>query len=112
MLARILIIRAHRHGCLQVALVIYLSSLYRLSEALSASIPPPFCRIRFIPSLLSMERIRRIFERELSDASYEPLEGGSERPDGERIEHSKQEPFSWIDYSVFVLLGVAMLWAW
>jgi len=59
-----------------------------------------------------MERIRRIFENQLGDVSYEPLEGGSERPDGERIEHSKQDDFSWIDYSVFVLLGVAMLWAW
>jgi len=59
-----------------------------------------------------MERIRRIFENQLGDVSYEPLEGGSERPDGERIEHGKQDDFSWIDYSVFVLLGVAMLWAW
>ena len=58
-----------------------------------------------------MERIRRIFERESSDASYEPLEGGSERPNGEHIEVDEQV-FSWTDYSVFVLLGVAMLWAW
>lgn len=56
-----------------------------------------------------MERIRKIFERE---TSYEPLEGGSERPDGEEIVHPKHTDFSWIDYTIFVLLGVAMLWAW
>ncbi|KAF2015520.1 nucleoside transporter family [Aaosphaeria arxii CBS 175.79] len=58
-----------------------------------------------------MERIRKIFERRIS---YEPLEGGSEGPNGEQIEHPKQHAgaFSWIDYSVFLLLGVAMLWAW
>ncbi|KAH7125531.1 nucleoside transporter family [Dendryphion nanum] len=56
-----------------------------------------------------MERIRRIFERE---TSYEPLEGGSERPDGEQIVHPRNTAFSWIDYTIFVLLGIAMLWAW
>ncbi|KAF3033874.1 hypothetical protein E8E12_001582 [Didymella heteroderae] len=61
---------------------------------------------------MSMKRMRRIFERETErEASYEPLEGGSERPDGERIEGS-DTPFSWTAYSVFLLLGVAMLWAW
>ena len=60
-----------------------------------------------------MERIRQIFHRELDESSYEPLEGGSERPDGERIEHDELDGvFSWIDYAVFLLLGVAMLWAW
>lgn len=59
-----------------------------------------------------MKRIRRIFERETErEASYEPLEGGSERPDGERIEAS-DNAFSWTVYGVFLLLGVAMLWAW
>ncbi|KAH9866789.1 hypothetical protein J1614_008482 [Plenodomus biglobosus] len=58
-----------------------------------------------------MERIRRLFERQDEAASYEPLTGGSERPDGERISADEQ-PFSWTDYSVFLLLGIAMLWAW
>jgi equilibrative nucleoside transporter 1/2/3 len=58
-----------------------------------------------------MERIRQIFERENSAASYEPLEGGSERPDGEGIV-AEDQAFSWTDYAVFTLLGVAMLWAW
>lgn len=56
-----------------------------------------------------MERIRQLFQRE---TSYEPLEGGSESPEGEQIVHPKNQSFSWVDYSVFLLLGVAMLWAW
>ncbi|KAJ4342120.1 hypothetical protein N0V95_007030 [Ascochyta clinopodiicola] len=61
---------------------------------------------------MSMKRMRRIFERQTErEALYEPLEGGSERPDGERIEGSN-DAFSWTAYSVFLLLGVAMLWAW
>lgn len=59
-----------------------------------------------------MGLIRRLFEREDPEASYAPLEGGSERPDGERIEDSEQPEYSRVDYYVFLLLGVAMLWAW
>lgn len=46
------------------------------------------------------------------DASYQPLEGGSEGLNGQPIEHPSQQEFSWIDYSIFMLLGIAMLWAW
>lgn len=56
-----------------------------------------------------MERIRDFLRRR---SSYEPLEGGSEGPDGERIEDPKHRKFSWIDYGVFFLLGISMLWAW
>ncbi|KAF2751151.1 nucleoside transporter family [Sporormia fimetaria CBS 119925] len=56
-----------------------------------------------------MDRLRQLLR---GDPSYEPLEGGSETPDGERIEEAADQSFSWVDYSVFVLLGVAMLWAW
>ncbi|XTI90594.1 nucleoside transporter-domain-containing protein [Cenococcum geophilum] len=56
-----------------------------------------------------MERIRDFLQRR---SSYEPLEGGSESPDGERIEDPKHRKFSWIDYAVFFLLGISMLWAW
>ncbi|OCL14450.1 hypothetical protein AOQ84DRAFT_384710 [Glonium stellatum] len=56
-----------------------------------------------------MDRIRALLRR---TPSYEPLEGGSESPDGERIEHPKDRKFSWIDYSIFFLLGICMLWAW
>lgn len=57
-----------------------------------------------------MDRVRRLLQH---DQPYEPLEGGSETPDGARIdEEEDKEPFSWTDYSIFLLLGVAMLWAW
>ncbi|KAF2107164.1 nucleoside transporter-domain-containing protein [Lophiotrema nucula] len=56
-----------------------------------------------------MDRLRKLFERR---DSYEPLEGGSEGPNGEQIPRPKERRFSWIVYSVFLLLGVAMLWAW
>ncbi|KAF1847351.1 uncharacterized protein K460DRAFT_414119 [Cucurbitaria berberidis CBS 394.84] len=59
-----------------------------------------------------MERVRQIFERENARVSYERLEGGSEDVDGEPIEQAEGQAFSWTDYSVFLLLGVAMLWAW
>ncbi|CAO2651640.1 Nn.00g042100.m01.CDS01 [Neocucurbitaria sp. VM-36] len=59
-----------------------------------------------------MDRVRQIFERENTRASYERLEGGSEDANGEPIELSEDQPFSWVDYSIFFLLGVAMLWAW
>ncbi|KAF1917348.1 nucleoside transporter-domain-containing protein [Ampelomyces quisqualis] len=59
-----------------------------------------------------MNRLRQVFGDDAPDHSYEPLEGSSERPDGERIEHTGARLFSWTDYSVFLLLGVAMLWAW
>jgi equilibrative nucleoside transporter 1/2/3 len=58
-----------------------------------------------------MDRLRRVFG-DTPDQAYEPLEGGSERPDGERIEDTGAQQFSWTDYSVFLLLGIAMLWAW
>jgi equilibrative nucleoside transporter 1/2/3 len=60
----------------------------------------------------TMDRLRRVFGDDTPEQSYEPLEGGSERPDGESIEDTGAQHFSWTDYSVFLLLGVAMLWAW
>jgi equilibrative nucleoside transporter 1/2/3 len=59
-----------------------------------------------------MDRLRRALGNDTPEQNYEPLEGGSERPDGEHIEDMESQKFSWTDYSVFLLLGVAMLWAW
>lgn len=61
-----------------------------------------------------MSALARLFRRDSAPASptYEAIEGGSETPNGERIEHSGDQVFSWVDYSIFVLLGVSMLWAW
>ena len=56
-----------------------------------------------------MERVKKLFQRKVS---YEPLEGGSEGLDGEQSVYSEHDRFSWTDYSIFLLLGIAMLWAW
>jgi equilibrative nucleoside transporter 1/2/3 len=65
-----------------------------------------------------MDRFRRLF---VSPPAYEPLDEEDEvntsedirdshvTPDGER---SIKKIFSWTEYSIFLALGVAMLWAW
>ncbi|KAL1390422.1 nucleoside transporter family [Phyllosticta capitalensis] len=57
-----------------------------------------------------MDRVRKMFGQE--EQAYEPLEGGSVAPDGERIEDEEKRSFTWLEYGIFLLLGVAMLWAW
>ncbi|KAF2030714.1 hypothetical protein EK21DRAFT_88632 [Setomelanomma holmii] len=59
-----------------------------------------------------MDRVRRLLDNEAPDQAYEPLQGRDESAEDERIEGGDTQKFSWIDYSVFLLLGVAMLWAW
>ena len=55
-----------------------------------------------------MERIRDALKRR-QQPSYEPLDGGS---DSQLIESPHKPRFSWLEYSIFLLLGVSMLWAW
>lgn len=56
-----------------------------------------------------MERIQEALKRS-SSASYEPLIADSE-DDGDP-KPSVAKSFSWLDYSIFLLLGISMLWAW
>lgn len=60
----------------------------------------------------TMERIKSLFvPAKASSDEYEPLADD----DSGTLEGSTYEdgaPFSWIEYSIFVLIGVAMLWAW
>jgi equilibrative nucleoside transporter 1/2/3 len=65
-----------------------------------------------------MERIRRLF---VSPPAYEPLGAEDDVNTGEDTRDSHLTPdedrsikkrFSWTEYSVFLALGVAMLWAW
>ncbi|KAK3082376.1 hypothetical protein LTS18_004288 [Coniosporium uncinatum] len=57
-----------------------------------------------------MDRLRRTLRR---SPSYEPLSNGNQEEGGsgatQQVEHNA---FSWLDYSIFFLLGIAMLWAW
>ncbi|KAH8724281.1 nucleoside transporter-domain-containing protein [Phaeosphaeriaceae sp. PMI808] len=59
-----------------------------------------------------MERLRNVFGRDTPEQAYEPLEGSPEHLDGDQIEDSEDQKFSWTAYAVFLLLGVAMLWSW
>ena len=55
-----------------------------------------------------MERIRNALQRR-QQPSYEPLDGAS---DSQIIENPHKSRFSWLEYSIFLLLGISMLWAW
>lgn len=45
---------------------------------------------------------------------YEPLTTEEPTPFDEStlLKVDSEVPFSWVEYSIFALLGVAMLWAW
>lgn len=55
-----------------------------------------------------MERIRNALKQRRSPA-YEPLGDDS---DGNEPRRARKPRFSWLEYSIFLLLGVSMLWAW
>ncbi|CEF83172.1 hypothetical protein SNK05_008079 [Fusarium graminearum] len=65
-----------------------------------------------------MDRVRKALGRQHSSTStseYEPLTGNEEATPLEgstQLEGQHELPFSWVEYSIFGLLGVAMLWAW
>ena len=63
-----------------------------------------------------MDRVKRAFGRRTSTASeYEPLTGAEEANvlEGSAVLEGQHElPFSWMEYGIFALLGMAMLWAW
>ncbi|KAJ5477275.1 hypothetical protein N7539_007419 [Penicillium diatomitis] len=58
-----------------------------------------------------MDRIRRMFT---DHVSYEPLDDSPEVDGGEaEVDHDRvQGRFSRLEYGVFFLLGISMLWAW
>ncbi|KAK3692514.1 nucleoside transporter-domain-containing protein [Podospora appendiculata] len=58
-----------------------------------------------------MDRIRSMFApKKVDDGEYEPLTDDSITLEGSTSE--EEEPFSWIEYLIFALIGAAMLWAW
>ncbi|KAI5928646.1 nucleoside transporter-domain-containing protein [Camillea tinctor] len=63
-----------------------------------------------------MDRVRSFFQKQdVSEQEYQPLNEETPIADGSsesHVEHDHDVPFSWIEYSIFTLLGVAMLWAW
>ncbi|RYP38057.1 hypothetical protein DL768_010823 [Monosporascus sp. mg162] len=62
-----------------------------------------------------MDRIRSFLQRNKTDEpEYEPLNEESQSHERTLSSHNVADdaPFSWIEYGIFTLLGVAMLWAW
>jgi equilibrative nucleoside transporter 1/2/3 len=57
--------------------------------------------------------MRSIFAKPAEDQEYTPVGDGTEDGDDETLTSIPEGvPFSWLEYSVFLMLGVAMLWAW
>lgn len=56
-----------------------------------------------------MERIRKFWQPE---QDYEPIDGDPIEEEIDDNETKPRGPFSWTEYFIFLLLGVAMLWAW
>ncbi|CAJ2509917.1 Uu.00g058170.m01.CDS01 [Anthostomella pinea] len=60
-----------------------------------------------------MDRIRSLFQKGEDEQEYQPLSEESQSPEGLPGRHAEDgAPFSWVEYGIFALLGVAMLWAW
>jgi equilibrative nucleoside transporter 1/2/3 len=62
------------------------------------------------------DRVRALF-RSRPSVEYERIEDDPNDEDVRRPvliipDKHGEEPFSWFEYSIFVLLGIAMLWAW
>ena len=56
-----------------------------------------------------MDRVRKLWQGE---QAYEPLEDVTAGGD-EEIQATPRKPgFSYVEYSIFLLLGISMLWAW
>lgn len=54
-----------------------------------------------------------MFKKPVDDQEYEPLQPEIEEGDDDTLTSTPEDvPFSWLEYFVFMLLGVAMLWAW
>lgn len=61
----------------------------------------------------NMDRIRSFFQKREPEQEYAPLTEDSQFLENTRSnEQDHGVPFSWMEYGIFALLGVAMLWAW
>jgi len=61
-----------------------------------------------------LDRLRAMFAKSVDDQEYEPLSGDEDdvrRPASVTTEEI-EEAFSYFEYSIFFVLGIAMLWAW
>ncbi|KAI0914403.1 putative nucleoside transporter protein [Ustulina deusta] len=59
-----------------------------------------------------MDRFRSLFQKgEADDQEYRPLYDEGVAPGPESTDEH-DVPFSWVEYGIFGVLGIAMLWAW
>ncbi|RDW65527.1 hypothetical protein BP5796_10219 [Coleophoma crateriformis] len=69
-------------------------------------------------SRTALERVKAILFKKSDGEDYEPLVPSESVADLEEDGHEGNddgrpgESFSWLEYSIFMMLGVAMLWAW
>ncbi len=57
-----------------------------------------------------MDRIRNALKQWRSSPIYEPLDDGSDTPENHQRKYTQR--FSWLEYTIFLLIGISMLWAW
>jgi hypothetical protein len=67
-----------------------------------------------LQDLSRMDHIRRLFK---TQQRYEPIdeyrdEVATSEDGAEDVLESKENPFSQVEYWIFLLMGIAMLWAW
>lgn len=55
-----------------------------------------------------MDRVRKLFTSE--EQQYEPLDSSETEGDGQPTQ--KEPRIRYVEYSIFLLLGISMLWAW
>lgn len=56
-----------------------------------------------------MDRIRKALKKQRSSPTYEPLDDGS---NAQAAQTARGGQLSWLEYSIFLVLGISMLWAW
>ncbi|RMZ75622.1 hypothetical protein DV738_g5364, partial [Chaetothyriales sp. CBS 135597] len=83
------------------------------------SMPATYSHSHELQPISNMDRVKKLFRPE---PAYEPIQDAALEPDepDEPVDAAEtddevgqnESTFWWIDYSIFLLLGVAMLWAW
>ena len=56
-----------------------------------------------------MDKARRLLQR---PQTYDAIREDNMDEDEADTKHLADVPYTWIDYSIFLLIGIAMLWAW
>jgi len=56
-----------------------------------------------------MDKARRLLQR---PQTYDAIREDNIDEDEADTKHRSEVPYTWIDYSIFLLIGIAMLWAW